>query len=166
MENETPKAKPFTGRLQTVEGQWTDYNGHLNMAYYGVMFDRAADELFTALGCGADYIKRTNCSIFVLETHTSYANELKAGEEVRIESHIIGFDQKRVHFVQQMFRAESQYLACVLEIMSSHVDLTERRTSNFPLEILNRIDDMAKAHSSLPMLAQVGHLISLPDKKR
>ena len=67
-------AKPYTGRLQQVEAAWTDYNGHLNMAYYLVMFDRAADELFTALGCGADYIKRTNCSIFVLETHTSYAN--------------------------------------------------------------------------------------------
>ena len=159
-------AKPYTGRLQQVEAAWTDYNGHLNMAYYLVMFDRAADELFTALGCGADYIKRTNCSIFVLETHTSYANELQAGEEVRIENRIIGFDQKRVHFVQQMFRADSQYLACVVEVMMAHVDLTTRRTSAFPPEILCSIDAMAKTHAGLPLPPQVGHVISLPATKR
>ena len=159
-------AKPYTGRLQQVEAAWTDYNGHLNMAYYLVMFDRAADELITALGCGADYIKRTNCSIFVLETHTSYANELKAGEEVRIENRIIGFDQKRVHFVQQMFRADSQYLACVVEVMMAHVDLTTRRTSAFPPEILSSIEAMAKTHAGLPLPPQVGHVISLPTTKR
>ena len=165
MENEMPNAKPYTGRLQQVEAAWTDYNGHLNMAYYGVMFDRAADELFTTLGCGADYIKRTNCSTFVLETHTSYANELKAGEEVRIENRIIGFDQKRVHFVQQMYRAESLYLACVLEVMMSHVDLTTRRTAPFPRDILAQIETMAKAQASLPLPPQVGHVISLPATK-
>ncbi len=159
-------AKPYTGRLQQVEAAWTDYNGHLNMAYYLVMFDRAADELFTALGCGADYIKRTNCSIFVLETHTSYANELKAGEEVRIENRIIGFDQKRVHFVQQMFRADSQYLACVVEVMMAHVDLTTKRTSAFPPEILSSIEAMAKTHAGLLLPPQVGHVISLPATKR
>ncbi|MDP8996695.1 MAG: thioesterase family protein [Pseudomonadota bacterium] len=159
-------AKPYTGRLQQVEAAWTDYNGHLNMAYYLVMFDRAADELFTALGCGADYIKRTNCSVFVLETHTSYANELKAGEEVRIENRIIAFDQKRVHFVQQMFRADSQYLACVVEVMMAHVDLTTRRTSAFPTEILSRIEGMANDHAGLPLPPQVGHVIGLPATKR
>lgn len=159
-------AKPYTGRLQQIEAAWTDYIGHLNMAYYLVMFDRAADELFTTFGCGADYIKRTNCSTFVLETHTSYANELKAGEQVRIESHIIGFDQKRVHFVQQMSRAESLYLACVLEVMMAHVDLTTRRISPFPPEILSRIDQMAKDHAGLPLPPQLGHVIGLPAKKR
>ncbi len=159
-------AKPYTGRLQQIEAAWTDYNGHLNMANYLVMFDRAADELFTTFGCGADYIKRTNCSTFVLETHTSYANELKAGEQVRIESHIIGFDQKRVHFVQQMFRAESLYLACVLEVMMAHVDLTTRRISAFPPEILSGIEQMAKEHAGLPLPPQVGHVIGLPAIKR
>ncbi len=158
-------ATPFTGRLHDVESQWTDYNGHLNMAYYAVMFDRAADELFTELGCGEDYIKRTNCSGFVLETHTSYANELKAGERVRIENRIVAFDQKRIHYVQQMFRANSLYLACVLEVMMSHVDLTTRRTAAFPPEILARIETMAKQHADLPLPPQLGHVIGLPAKK-
>lgn len=158
-------ANPYVGRLHQVEAAWADYNGHLNMAYYGVMFDRAAEEFFRQFGCDQDYIKRTGCSNFVLETHTSYANELTAGEWVRIENRIIGFDPKRIHFVQQMFRAESLYLACVLEVMMSHVDLHSRRTTTFPPEILSRIEALAKAHESLPLPPQVGHVIALPQRK-
>ena len=51
---------PFVGRLQKVEDQWTDYNGHFNMAYYNVLFDRAGDEVFAALGLGPDYVKERN----------------------------------------------------------------------------------------------------------
>ena len=158
-------AKPFIGKLQTVESQWTDYNGHLNMAYYAVLFDRAADEMFASLGLGPDYVKQTNNSFFTLETHTSYANELKAGEHVRIEQQVIGSDAKRVHYVQQMFRGETTYLACVLEVMVSHVDLTSHRTSAFPDEVRVRIEALAAAHKALPLPPQVGHKIELPQTK-
>ena len=158
-------AKPFIGKLQTVESQWTDYNGHLNMAYYAVLFDRAADEMFASLGLGPDYVKQTNNSFFTLETHTSYANELKAGEHVHIEQQVIGSDAKRVHYVQQMFRGETTYLACVLEVMVSHVDLTSHRTSAFPDEVRVRIEALAAAHKALPLPPQVGHKIELPQTK-
>ncbi len=148
-----PDAKPFIGRMQVVESQWTDYNGHLNMAFYAVLFDRAADEMFETFGTGADYVKRTNCTTFTLETHTSYANELKQGEMVRVETQIIAHDKKRVHYVQQMFRGDSGYLACVLEVMVSHVDLNSHRTSAFPDEILARISTMALEHAKLPIEA-------------
>ena len=158
-------AKPYIGKLQTVENQWTDYNGHLNMAYYAVLFDRAADEMFASLGLGPDYVKATNNSFFTLETHTSYANELKAGEQVRIEQQLIGSDAKRVHYVQQMFRGESSYLACVLEVMVSHVDLTTHRTSPFPNDVRKRIEALTSAHKSLAIPPQVGHKIALPPTK-
>ena len=77
-------ALPFIGKRLTVEQQWTDYNGHLNMAYYAVLFDRSAEEMFESLGLGAPYVVATNCTTFTLETHTSYANELEAGDQVRI----------------------------------------------------------------------------------
>ena len=63
---------PFVGRIQQVEDQWTDYNGHFNMAYYNVLFDRAGDEAFAALGLGPDYVKERNASFFTLESHNTY----------------------------------------------------------------------------------------------
>ena len=155
-------AKPYTSSMQKVESQWTDYNGHLNMAYYAVLFDRAAEEMFETFGTGANYTKRTNCTTFTLETHTTYANELKEGEDVRVETQIIGCDAKRVHYVQQMFRGDTSYLACVLEVMVSHVDMNIHRTAPFPDEILARIEAMAKDHGRVPLPPQVGHKIGLP----
>ena len=154
--------KPYIGKLQTVESQWTDYNGHMNMAYYAVLFDRAADEMFESLGLGSAYVKATNNSFFTLETHTSYANELNAGDPVRIEQQLIGSDAKRVHYVQQMFRGETSYLVCVLEVMVSHVDLATHRTSPFPDDVRARIQDLAVQHKPLPLPPQVGHVIGLP----
>ena len=158
-------AKPYIGKRHTVESQWTDYNGHLNMAYYAVLFDRAADEMFASLGLGPDYVKTTNNSFFTLETHTSFANELKAAEQVRIEQQLIGSDAKRVHYVQQMFRGDTSYLACVLEVMVSHVDLTTHRTSAFPDDVRARIEALVAEHKSLPLPPQVGHKIGLPPTK-
>ena len=55
---------PFVSRIQPVEEQWNDYNGHLNMAYYNVMFDPAADEAMDVLGLGPAYVKERNASFF------------------------------------------------------------------------------------------------------
>ncbi len=158
-------AKPYVSQMQKVESQWTDYNGHLNMAYYAVLFDRGAEEMFETFGLGADYVKRTNCTTFTLETHTTYANELKEGEDVRDETQILGADATRVHYVQQMFRGESSYLACVMEVMISHVDMNIHRTSAWPDDIAAKIEAMAKLHAQVPLPPQVGHKIGLPPKK-
>ena len=48
---------PFLSSVMQIEPQWIDYNGHLNMAYYNVMFDRAIDELWLKLGIGPGYMK-------------------------------------------------------------------------------------------------------------
>ncbi len=70
---------PFVSSLMKVEPAWIDYNGHLNMAYYNVLFDRAVDEVFELLGCGADYVKK-GFSTFTAEVHVRYLRELKEGD--------------------------------------------------------------------------------------
>src|SRR5690606_41754972 len=46
---------PFVSRVLEVEKDWIDYNGHMNIAYYNVLFDRCADEAFEVLGMGPKY---------------------------------------------------------------------------------------------------------------
>jgi acyl-CoA thioester hydrolase len=155
---------PWIGTLQTVEPQWTDYNGHMNMAYYAVLFDKSAEEMFEGFGLGPDYVKETNCSFFTLETHTTYAHEIHAGAQVRIENQVIDADTKRVHYVQQMFHAEENWLSCVLEVMVSHVDLTAKKTVPFPSDIQTRIDTMLAEHKAIKLPKQVGHKIGIVRK--
>ena len=155
---------PFVGRVQQVEDQWTDYNGHFNMAYYNVLFDRAGDEAFAAVGLGPDYVKERNASFFTLECHNTYVRELHAGDSVRIETQFLDCDAKRVHYVQQMFHADEGYLACVTENMVLHVSMETRRSAPFPADIQARIDEVATAHKGLAIPPQVGHRIGIPRK--
>jgi acyl-CoA thioester hydrolase len=158
-----PQSTPHLSTPMAIESQWIDYNGHFNMAYYGVLFDRAADQLFAELGLGPDYVKTTNNSFFTLETHCSYLKEVQATDIVTISSQIIDHDHKRVHYVQQMHLPDAT-VACILEVMVSHVDLNTHKTSNFPDVVKARIDQLAAAHKSLPTPAQVGRKIGIPRK--
>ena len=119
---------PHRSTVMAIENQWIDYNGHFNMAYYGVLFDHAADQLFETFGLGPDYVKATNNSIFTLETHTSYLHEVSPTDLVMVESQIIDCDHKRVHYVQQMKHATEGWVACVLEVMVAHVNLGIHKT--------------------------------------
>jgi acyl-CoA thioester hydrolase len=159
-----PFPAPHRSSSMAIEKQWIDYNGHFNMAYYGVLFDRAADEMFLLMGLGPDYVKKTNNSFFTLETHTSYLREVAPTDVVAIESQIIESDHKRVHYVQQMKHASEGWIACVLEVMVSHVDLNTHKTSPFPAHVLADVKAMAAAHKGLPLPAQVGHKIGIPRK--
>jgi acyl-CoA thioester hydrolase len=155
---------PFVGPLITVEDQWTDFNHHLNMAYYNVIFDRAGDHFFEEVGLGPDYVKTRNGSTFTLECHVTYVRELHAGTAVRIASQILDCDSKRVHYVQQMYHAEGNWLACVSEIIIMHVDMGTKKSAPFPPDVLAKLQAMHEAHKSLPVPPQVGHKIGIPRK--
>jgi acyl-CoA thioester hydrolase len=155
---------PFLSASHQVEDQWTDYNGHFNMAYYNVLFDRAAEELFEALGLGPDYVAQTNCSFFTLEAHITYLRELHAGDHVRIECQFLDVDNKRVHYVQRMLHEAERWQSCILEVMVSHVDLTAKKTSPFPLLVEENMRAVLATHKTLPTPPQVGHVIGIPRK--
>jgi acyl-CoA thioester hydrolase len=75
---------PFVSSLMRVEPQWIDYNGHLNMAYYNVLFDRAVDEVYELIGIGSEYLKNHRHSTFTAEIHVRYLRELNEGDPVRV----------------------------------------------------------------------------------
>src|SRR6516162_11320577 len=88
---------PFVSSVMRVEPAWIDYNGHLNMAYYNVLLDRAVDEVFELLGCGLDYVKEYKHSFFTAEAHVRYLRELHAEMPVRVTFQLLEFDSKRMH---------------------------------------------------------------------
>jgi acyl-CoA thioester hydrolase len=155
---------PFVSSAMKVEDQWIDYNGHFNMAYYNVLFDRAADEMFAVLGLGPAYVKERNCSFFTLEAHLTYKRELRAGDIVVISNRILACDAKRVHYVQSMCHKSEDWLSCVSEVIVAHVDLAAKKTSHFPSDVFKCIELAAKSHEHLPIPKEVGHKIGIPQK--
>ena len=147
-----------------VEPQWIDYNGHLNMAYYNVLFDRAVDEAYEIMGCGLAYLKDTHHSTFTAEAHIRYLRELHAGALVRVTLQLLDFDAKRMHYFEQLFHAEEGWLSATSENMVLHVDMTAKKVAPFHYSVLRRLGRLNKAHTALPRPEAAGRSIRMPRK--
>ena len=155
---------PIKSAPYSIESQWIDYNGHFNMAYYNVLFDKDSDVALALVGLGPAYVERTGNSYFTLEAHISYLRELTVTDQVRIATQILDFDSKRLHYVQTMHHATEDWISCVPEIIVMHVDLVLKKSSPFPADVLEKIRIAHAAHKSLPVPLQVGHRIGIPRK--
>src|SRR6266704_6105830 len=91
---------PFVSSAMRVEPAWIDYNGHLNMAYYNVLFDRAVDEAYELIGIGARYVEEAGRSLYTAEVHLRYLRELHAGDPVRVTLQLLDYDSKRLHYFE------------------------------------------------------------------
>jgi acyl-CoA thioester hydrolase len=144
----------------TVLPAWIDYNGHMNVGYYHVAFDLAAEDFFQSLGFTPEFRERIQGTTFALESHLNFLREVKQGDALRFEARLLDFDAKRVHFYQEMFHAAEGYLAASCESLSSFVSQATRRTAPMPAELLGTLAAVKAAHASLPRPWQVGHVIS------
>src|SRR6202142_2355316 len=129
---ETAVPAPFVSSVMRVEPGWIDYNGHLNMAYYNVLFDRAVDEVYELLGLGLAYVEVSRHSTFNAEVHVRYLRELHSGDPVRVTFQLLGFDAKRLHYFEQLFHAEEGWVSATSENLSLHIDMTAKKTASFP----------------------------------
>lgn len=148
-----------------VRKDWIDYNGHMNMAFYNVVFDKGVDHLFDGLGIGADYMSQTNGSCFTMEIHVTYAQEVVLDDPLRVTAQLVDADQKRLHLFLQMFHAEKGYLAATMEQMVLHVDLTERRAAPMPESVQTNVQMLREAHGKLAIPRQVGSVIGIRRKQ-
>jgi acyl-CoA thioester hydrolase len=152
---------PLAPYRTTVQPDWIDYNGHMNVAYYVLAFDKATDALLDRLGLGEAYRRAADCSIYVLEAHVTYERELKRGEPLAIATRLIDADRKRLHFFHSMTHAGAGYLAATTEILALHVDLAGPRSAPMPDTALAEVAALLAEHRQLPPPPQLGRRIGL-----
>jgi acyl-CoA thioester hydrolase len=162
---EIPIETPFVTIGLTVEPGWIDYNGHMNIAYYVMAFDRSFDRVYAKLGFAPDIMKAANASSFTTELHIAYLRELRVGAPLRVETRLLDFDTKKIHFVQQLFHAEEGFVAAACEWMMLYVDMGTRRVAAMPEEIRHRLARVKAAHAHLPVPSTVGRAISMTSRR-
>lgn len=155
---------PFTGHSAVVRPEWIDENGHMNMAYYVVIFDGAIDHLWAAIGLGAPYRERTQHGTFAVECHVIYRAELLLGDGVEVSTQILAADSKRIHLAHEMRRCDGN-IAAQQEVMLLHVSLKTRRVVPFLPEAAETVAAAAQAHASLPRPDWVGRRLAMPDAR-
>ena len=120
---------------QKIKKEWTDYNGHMNVAYYVLIFDQyGSEELMTLFKMGEESAKLTKKSTMVVESHITYNQEVQEGDEVDVNLIFCDHDKKRILYKLEMIHSEKKYLASTIEVLALYVDLKERKIAEFEEE--------------------------------
>ena len=131
-----------------ITKDWVDYNNHLNMAYYVLIFDKAWEVMLEKFQMGETSAKKTNKSTMVVETHTTYNNEVKENEDVDVFLTYFDHDKKRLHYKLEMIEKSTQKLSATIEMISLYVDLKERRVAEFEKDKLKLMDNFISTNKS------------------
>ena len=135
-------------KTEKIIKEWTDYNNHLNVAYYVRVFDIAADIMLDNFKMGGQSAKKDKKTTFVAEMHTIYNQEVRLGEEVETHLSYVDHDKKRIHYKLSMFHKEKKYLAATNEVLSLYVNLDQRKVVEFDPGRLKVIDYFIKNNLS------------------
>jgi acyl-CoA thioester hydrolase len=155
---------PFDAYRDRVRSEWIDYNQHMNMGYYLVVFDLATDEWLDYIGLTGAHRARHRVTTFSLEAHVTYERELEENDPLRVSTRLLDHDEKRIHYFHELYHAEEGYLAATNELISLHVSLETRRATPMAPDIQANLHALAAAHGELPVAPQVGRIIGLESK--
>ncbi|MEM9097506.1 MAG: thioesterase family protein [Pseudomonadota bacterium] len=161
----TFEAKPILTRAQKVLPDWIDYNGHMNVAFYTMAFDKALDEIFDeVLGIGEEQARIQKMGPMALQSQLHYLAELKLDEPFNCAFQVLEADHKRIHFFTVMHSLATGTEAATYESISMNVDLVARRSAPYPEEANDRVQALAAAHATLPRHPKVGATIGIRRK--
>ena len=128
--------------------EWTDYNNHMNLSYYILVFDLGAEVILSKFKMGEQSAKTTKKSTMVVETHTTYNNEVKEGDEVDVFLSHFDHDKKRLHYKLEMYNKEKNVLSATTEVLSLYIDLNVRKVVELEEEKKATIDEFINQNKS------------------
>ncbi len=136
-------------KSQTIIKEWVDYNNHLNMAYYILVFDQAWEIMLEKIKMGADSAKNSKRSTMVVETHTQYISEVKENDEVDIMLTYFDHDKKRLHLKLEMIEKKTQKISATMEWISLYIDLNLRKVTEFENEKIKIMDEFIDMNKNI-----------------
>ena len=141
--------------------EWIDINGHMNVAYYLLAFDKGVDILWNEAGITDEYIKTRKKTTFAVEAHITYQQELHEGDPYRVTAQILAIDNKRVHQFQRLYHAETGALAATGEWLNLHINLETRRACPWPDDILAAFTAIAESQGNTTIPLEMGKQIKI-----
>ena len=121
--------------------EWIDYNGHMNMAYYVLIFDQAWENILNKFQMGGEKAEECKRTTMVVETRTTYDSEVKEGDEVEVYVSYFDHDKKRLHLKCEMYEKKTKKLSATMENLSLYIDLDKRKVTEFEDEKVKIMDE-------------------------
>ena len=123
---------------EPVQTAWIDYNGHLSEPYYVLVLGHATDAVMEHVGLGPEYRAQSGASLFTVEAHVRYLDQVPAGVDLEARSWVIGVSGKLLRIWHELY--VSGTLRATEEILGVHVDTVAGRSSPFPADVLRHIE--------------------------
>ena len=146
---------------EPVLADWVDYNGHMNVAYYVLVFDHATDAFLDHIGLDDAHRDATGESVFVVEAHVTYEREAMEGDELSVTTQVLDCDAKRMHIFHRMHANGGSEVIATNELMILSVDLNTRRAAPLSDSAAERLHARRAAHDGLEAPAQAGRTIGI-----
>ena len=128
--------------------EWTDYNNHMNLSYYILVFDLGAEVILSKFKMGEHSAKTTKKSTMVVETHTTYNQEVREGNLVDVYLSHFDHDNKRLHYKLEMYDKAKNTLSATTEVLSLYIDLNIRKVTEIEKEKKIIIDEFINKNKS------------------
>ncbi len=152
---------PIPPYLDRVRSEWINYNGHMSEAYHVLVFGLASDAFYDEIGLDAITRERGRSSVYTLEAHICYLNEVGEGTPLEVVTRVLDFDAKRAHIFHAMRHGEERTLLATEELMLLHVDMTSRSAALFPLEVQELLRGLHEVQANLPRPEQAGRVVGI-----
>lgn len=131
--------------------EWLDHNDHVNLGYFLVAFDLGTETLYNSLGVGMSAIETFGDTVFTLETHVTYLNELKNGQEFSIRTKLMGYDHNKLHYIHSMFKAGRPDPIAHNECLGLNVNAKTKRPLEWRVNVKRRLADMISIELERPI---------------
>ena len=131
-----------------IVNEWTDYNNHMNLSFYILVFDKAAEKILSKFNMGEEAAIKTKRSTMVVETHTTYNNEVKEDDNVDVYLSYCDHDKKRLHYKLEMYEKSKNVLSATTEVLALYINLDLRKVAEFENEKIKIIDEFISKNNN------------------
>jgi len=131
-----------------IINEWTDYNNHMNLSFYILVFDKAAEKILSKFNMGEEAAIKTKRSTMVVETHTTYNNEVKEDDNVDVYLSYCDHDKKRLHYKLEMYEKSKNVLSATTEVLALYINLDLRKVAEFENEKIKIMDEFISKNNN------------------
>ena len=131
-----------------IINDWTDYNNHMNLSFYILVFDKAAEKILSKFNMGEEAAIKTKRSTMVVETHTTYNNEVKEDDNVDVYLSYCDHDKKRLHYKLEMYEKSKNVLSATTEVLALYINLDLRKVAEFENEKIKIMDEFISKNNN------------------
>lgn len=160
-----PYPAPVEIRGGAVDPAWIDYNGHMNVGYYGVAFDMALEILMVDhLGLGELQVNALGQGPYIIQSHLHFLREITQDTQFHFHFRMLDADPKRGHYFAPMISTSDGHVCATQEALFVNVSHDTGRSVAYPDWAVARLMQMVEDHKSLEPASQIGQRIGIRRK--